>query len=834
MNQYLSRILLIVFLGFYASLWAQTNNPITLQNIATVKVDDLTDDQIRAFWNQAQERGLSMVQLQQIAIQRKMDPQEFSKLKTRIENLPQSSSKAEEEEDGRSVSDEDDSWEVTEQGKQDPGKKIVPQGENGKGKESEKRKENKNKSKIFGADLFNNKKLTFEPNLKMATPLNYQLGPDDELIIDVSGFSEANYKLKVSPDGYIRIPQVGPVAVSGLTIEQARKKITKAVSGIYGSVNSGETSINITLGNIRSIKVTVLGEITNPGTYTLPSLATAFNSLYVSGGPNKNGSFRNIKIIRNGKPYATIDVYEFLLKGEAKGNVRLQDQDVVKVGSYETRVEVKGEVKREGLYEVTAKETLKDIIDFAGGYTNEAYRDRIKVFRNTSKEKSVADIPGELVSMFVPKAGDIYTVDKVLSRFSNRVQINGAVFRPGYFAMDGGLTLSALIKKADGLTEDAFTSRGLIYRLKEDNSLEMVSFDVNEVLNGKDIILQREDNIQILSKLKLREEYVVSIAGEVLTPGNYPFAENMKVEDLIVTAGGLKESASKTKIEIARRIKTIDVSNPGAEVSSIFTYEVNDDLKTTEGKSIVLLPFDVVSIYRLPGFQTQRNITIEGEVLHPGQYTLTRNNEKISEIINRSGGMTASAFPEGAVLVRTKRLSGVDLYIRKKQMESLEKQSKDSTRAKELSESELTDNVSIVGIDLKKIQKDPGGASDLIMEEGDIIRIPRETQTVKVSGEVLYPVSIQYKKGKRFNAYVNGAGGYTQRALKKKGYVVYTNGSAESTKKFFVFNVHPKIKPGSEVIIPPREERRKLSAVEIVGITSSLATLVLIITTLSK
>jgi protein involved in polysaccharide export with SLBB domain len=326
----------------------------------------------------------------------------------------------------------------------------------------------------------------------------------------------------------------------------------------------------------------------------------------------------------------------------------------------------------------------------------------------------------------------------------------------------------------------------------------------------------------------------VSIAGEVLIPGEYPFAENMKVEDLIITAGGLKESASKTKIEIARRIKTVDVNSANAPVSNIITYEVNDELKTADGKEIVLLPFDVVSVYRLPGFGAQRNITLEGEVAHPGQYTLTRSNEKISEIIKRSGGLTASAYIEGAVLVRTKKITGVDLLIRKKQLESLKKQSKDTSIAKDRTELELADNYSIVGIELDKILSNSGGENDLKMEEGDIIRIPRETQTVKITGEVLYPISIQYKKGRLFNRYVRGAGGYTHRALKRKGYVVYTNGSAESTRKFLVFNIHPKVKPGSEIIVPPREERRKLSAVEVVGITSSLATLVLIITTLVK
>jgi protein involved in polysaccharide export with SLBB domain len=828
MNPYFSRLLLFLSLFISVFTFAQTQANLNIQNFANAKVDDLTDEQVLAFWNQAQEKGLSLTQLQHIANQRNMNLQEFAKLKLRIQNLTQSSNKIKKEES--SSNREYFGYENAEENL-----------EEGKNVDSEKEKNYKNANKdkkesqkIFGADLFNNKMLTFEPNLKIATPQNYQLGPDDELVIDVSGYSEVSYKLKITPDGTLRIPQVGLIAVSGLSIEQARKKITNKLASIYGTIQTGETSVNIALGNIRSIKVTVLGEVTNPGTYTLPSLATVFNSLYVSGGPNKNGSFRNIRVIRNGKLLTTIDVYDFLLKGEAKGNVRLQDQDIIKVGSYETRVELKGEVKREGLYEVTAKETLKDVIEFAGGYTNDAYRERIKVYRNTAKEKSVADVPAELINMFVPKAGDVFTIDKVLGRFSNRVQINGAVFRPGYFALDGGLTLAKLLKKADGLTEDAFMSRALIYRLKPDNSLEVISFDISEVLNGKDINLQREDNIQILSKLKLREEYTVSISGEVLIPGEYPFAENMKVEDLIITAGGLKESASKTKIEIARRIKTVDVNSANAPVSNIITYEVNDELKTADGKEIVLLPFDVVSVYRLPGFGAQRNITLEGEVAHPGQYTLTRSNEKISEIIKRSGGLTASAYIEGAVLVRTKKLTGVDLLIRKKQLESLKKQSKDTSIAKDRTELELADNYSIVGIELDKILSNSGGENDLKMEEGDIIRIPRETQTVKITGEVLYPISIQYKKGRLFNRYVRGAGGYTHRALKRKGYVVYTNGSAESTRKFLVFNIHPKVKPGSEIIVPPREERRKLSAVEVVGITSSLSTLVLIITTLVK
>jgi protein involved in polysaccharide export with SLBB domain len=429
----------------------------------------------------------------------------------------------------------------------------------------------------------------------------------------------------------------------------------------------------------------------------------------------------------------------------------------------------------------------------------------------------------------------VYTIDKVLERFSNRVQINGAVFRPGFFALDEGLTLAKLIAKADGLKEDAFTSRAAIYRLREDNSLEVISVDLNEVLSGKDVKLKREDNIQILSKLELREEYSVFIAGEVLKPGKYTFADNMRVEDLILTAGGLKLSAAKNKIEVARRIKDIDVDKADAPVSTILTYEVNDQLKTVDGKDIILQPFDVVSIYRLPGFQSQRNVTIEGEVHHPGQYTLMRNNERISEVLARSGGVTASGFPDGAVLLRTRKMTSVDQFIKRKKMQSVLKQSSDSASALEISNSDIGDATSIVGINLDKILKNPGSKYDLILEENDVIRIPRTIQTVKISGEVLYPLIVQYEKGKSFNYYVKNAGGYTMNGLKKKGYVVYANGSSYSTRKIlFVFNNHPKIKPGAEIIIPAREERKKLSALEVVSITSSLATLVLLIYTITK
>lgn len=802
MNQLTNKLILILFLLFSVSLFAQNETDLNISNLNEVNVDELSDKQVAEFWQQAQDKGMSISQLEQFATQKKVDPLQINKLKARIEGLQTT---------GKSPAVK--STERTFNGIES--KPLVI------------------KSNVFGASLFSDKSITFEPNLKIATPKNYILGTDDELLIDVFGYSEASYKLKVNTEGKIQIPIAGPIYVMGLTIDQARKKITQKLANYYSGITTGQTQVSISLGNIRSIKVTILGEVVLPGTYTLPSLATTFNALFASGGPNQNGSFRNIKLIRNGKTVSTIDVYEFLLKGDAKGNVQLQDQDIIKIGSYENRVELSGEIKRPGLYEVIKNEKLKDVIGFAGGFTDNAYRENIKVFRNGSTEKSVADIPQDLFNMFVPQSGDVYTIDKTLERFANRVQIEGAVFRPGFFALDEGMTLSKLIQKASGLREDVFTQRGLIYRLKEDNSLEVLSFDINEVMNGKDILLKREDNVKILSKLELKEEYTISIAGEVVNPGSFKFAENMNIEDVILTAGGLKESADKNRVEVARKINNYDAQNANAEVSKIITYELSDDLKTKDGKGIILLPFDVISVYKITGFQTQRNVVIEGEVSHPGQYTMIRNNEKISDLISRSGGLTASAFSDGAVLLRKRRPSFIDQYIKRKKIASFEKQSSDtSISRKQLLQSGVEDDLSIVGIDLAKILKNPGSKYDLILDENDIIRIPRIKQTVNVSGEVLYPVGIQYEKGKSFNKYVHGAGGYSQKSLKKKAYVVYANGSAASTKKIlFVINKHPKIKPGSEIIVPAKDERKKLSAVEVASIVASLSTLVLLLFT---
>jgi protein involved in polysaccharide export with SLBB domain len=612
-------------------------------------------------------------------------------------------------------------------------------------------------------------------------------------------------------------------------MEQARLKIIRQLSANYATISTGETKVNVALGNIRSIHVTIIGEAALPGTYTLSSLATAFNALYASGGPNKNGSFRNIRIIRGGKTIKKIDIYDFLVKGETGANISLRDQDIIKIEPYESRIELKGEVKRPGIYEVKDKETLKDVLNFAGGFTGKAYTERIKVVRNTPKEKSIADVPAEMFDMFIAQAGDVYQIGKLIDRYTNRVEIRGAVFRPGFFSLDEGLTVKKLIQKAEGLKEDAFMTRAIIYRLRDDNTAEVIAFDVNEVMAGKEIKLQREDVVEINSKLELKESFNVTIYGEVLRPNTYPFAENAKVEDLIVAAGGLKETASRKKIEIARRVKSGDDLN-GSESTKVFTYEVSEDLK--ENSDFYLKPFDIVTVYAIPGYGPQRNILIEGEVSFPGQYSLASQKERISDVINRAGGVSQYGNIEGAILVRTKKLSKTEELIRKQKIDAFIKQTKDTTKAEEISE-ELMQNTSIVGINLEKILKQPGGKNDLFLEDGDIIRVPRVAQTVKVSGEILYPVRIAYSKNRKLKKYINGAGGFTQRALRGKTYVVYANGSAEGTSKILFFNKYPKLKAGAEIIVPVKEERRRMSAGEIAAITSSFATIILLIYTIS-
>lgn len=830
------RIFLFLFLLtgiFYTGLsQAQT---ISTQNLSNIRVDDLSDDQIRAFLRQVESTGLSEAQLEQVAEARGMRPEEVRKLRERVEKIKKETENKEKtataerrrETRGRELNFEQDT----------SAREIDPETEAEKALLELK-------AKIFGASLFKNANLSFEPNLRLATPGNYMIGPDDEIVIDITGDNEANYKLQVSPEGTIRIEYAGIVSVSGLTVEQATQKIRSRLASTYPGIRSGRTQVTIGIGNIRSIRVTLLGEVVKPGSYTLPSLATAFNALYASGGPTENGSFREIEIIRNNRVIGKLDVYEFLLKGFQTNNIRLQDQDVIRIPTYNIRVEFSGEVKRPAIFEAVQGESLQDVINFAGGFTTQAYSSRIKVLQNTDRERRITDVFAVDFASYQPKNGDKYFAEPILDRFENRITIEGAVFRPGQFELEKGLTLARLIEKAEGVTEDAFMSRGYITRLKADNTSQLISFDLDKIIAGTspDITLQREDIVTIASIFELRDEYKVSIDGEVREPGTFDFSEGMSLEDLIIKSGGFKEGASPSRIEISRRVNNSNVLSVSAATARVFQVDVDKNLKLV-GNKFILQPFDIVSVRSETGYEVQRQVRIEGEVLYPGTYTVVRKDERISDLVTRAGGLTALAYAKGASLKRpgARPKSGgnnEELDTGKEELERFQRfqrlQENLGDTISLLKGQEVVKNI-YVGINLDKILAKPGSDFDLTLEEGDTIRVPKQLQTVKVSGEVLSPNSIIYEKGKTFKRYISEAGGFSDRSLRQNSYIAYANGSVKSTKKALLFfNNYPRVQPGAEIFVPKREVRRKLSAPELVGITSGLASLAVILLNLIK
>jgi protein involved in polysaccharide export with SLBB domain len=805
-----------------------TETAFSQSNYANVKVDELSDAQILQMIKKAESIGYSEAQLEQMAAAQGMKAEEVQKLRLRVEKVRKQGSTATQV-DTKVVSTGREGSETTDGGAVDNEKKV---------------KDEEIGPKIFGSELFKNGSITFEPNLRIATPKGYVIGPDDKLLIDLTGDNEASYNLQVSPEGVINLQYVGRIAVGGLTIDQATSKIRAAMGKTYPSLRSGRTNVSINLGNIRSIKVVLTGQVTKPGTYTLSSLATVYNALYASGGPSQNGSFRKIQLIRNNKVVSTVDVYDFLLRGIQQNNLRLQDQDVINVPVYEKRVEILGEVKTAALFEVVNGESLQDVIGFAGGFTPQAYTAKIKSFQNTDKERRIIDIVAADFGMYSPRNGDKYVVEAILDRFQNRVEILGAVFRPGLYELGSGLTLKGLITKADGLTEDAFLNRGYINRLNADNTQSLLSFDVAKVIEGtqEDIVLQREDKVTISSLFDLRDEYKVTIQGEVRAGGTFDYADNMTLEALIQMAGGFKENATPRRIEISRRIKNSDAKSASAKTAQVFTVGVDQNLKVLD-KTFTLKPFDVVSVRSSEGYQVQKQVKLEGEVIYPGLYTITQKNERISDLIKRAGGLTPTAYSEGASLKRpgAEKVNPGD----KNAIDNRDEEGKKFLNLKRAQEAGVKDTVraevqlqliqsDLVGIDLDKILKRPQSRYDLIVEDGDVIRVPRQLQTVKVTGEVLNPNSIVFLPGRSFKQYVNGAGGFTSSALKKGAYIKYANGSVEAGSKFLFFNNFPKVKPGAEILVPKKAERERMTAQGWIGLGTAIASLGAIIVSLLR
>lgn len=812
---------------FSTILFTQPLSAQVKPDLSTVKVDELSDQQVGAFVYELQKLGITDQQMDQQLQQMGMSTSNIQLLRRRMNAIRSQGSTAIQPAPKQGNS-------ATTAQRQQLGDSLLGVQQAGKAQFDYVYEQLLTQN--FGANVFQNRNLSFEPNIRLATPANYLLGPDDELLIDVSGFSEANYQLKISPEGNIRIPLVGNISVSGKTVEQAGQVIRQRLaSTIYTNIKSGNTKVSTTLGAIRSIRVMVIGEATLPGTYTLPSLATVYHALYACGGPSKNGSYRNIELLRNNKVVATIDVYKFLTTGIKKEDIRLMDQDIIRISLYETRVELKGEVKKPGLFDVVKGEKLSDLIRYAGGYTEAAYTSKLQLYRNNEKEREVSTIANNAVTNFTPKAGDTYLVGRIMGRFSNRVNVSGAVYRPGDYELKEGMTLKQLIQSADGLRDDAFLKRAIIHRYKKDLSPEILSFSPEQIINGaaQDIVLQKEDRITIYSQLDLQQARFVAIEGEVMQPGTYLYEEGMRLQDLILMAGGLKASATEKRIEVARRMKQEDSTVRIKDNSTAIILQANISSSLSDSsqyQSFVLDAYDEVVVRKAPGYSEQKNVVIEGEVAYTGKYTLQTKTERISDLVKRAGGLTPFAYVSGAILIRTKRLSKTEQYNFEVGVNNLIKQNYQAGTPEALLQNQLnfaqnrtSENV---GIDLEKILDNPGTDYDLLLNDGDTLRIPKQLQTVRVIGEVLYPTLVRYDEDFQFKDYINGAGGYSDRAAKKRAYVVNANGSARGTHSFLFVKDYPKIGPGAEIFVPVKREKEKLKTWELVSITASLATLV--------
>ncbi|GAB2773445.1 SLBB domain-containing protein [Rhabdobacter roseus] len=695
------------------------------------------------------------------------------------------------------------------------------------------------RNKIFGYSLFANKKFDPIPDLQMATPANYNIGPGDQLNVYIYGYAEGTYPLTVNRDGFVSIPRVGNVNLSGKTIEEATKilidKFSKFTPGLLGTGGKPALSkLTITLGQVRTVKVFVTGEVINPASYSLPSLSSAFNALYQAGGPNEIGTFRDIKVIRNNKVVSRFDIYEYLTKGSLSGAITVQDNDNISVGYYQTRVTVMGNVKRPGIYEMKPEENLSDLLMFAGGFTDNAYRARVRIDRFTGRERRIEDVSASQFDSFKLVTGDEITVETVLNRFENIVTIGGAVMRPGDYSLESSPTLLTLLEKAQGLREDAFTGRVNVLRTRKDMTVANISINLADMINNQtpDLELTRLDEVIVHSRFELAEPSHVRISGEVNNPnfgeeGHFEYMANMTLEDLLLKAGGFKESAKASQVVVVRRKRDANVLASDAQIAEEYTFDVSRDLSlNSRASNFVLYPYDEVIVRKAPNYQEQKFVTIEGEIVDPGEHVITNRNEKISDIIRRAGGLTALAYIPGATLLRTTILTEAEVRQTKSAVEEISSDLKKGSIEIAVGE----ERQDFIGIRLDRILKNPGSVEDLIVQEGDIIRIPKRLETVQVQGELLYPTTVKYERGMSFMDYISQAGGFKRSSLRRSAYVKYPNGSVDRTRKFLVFNVYPKVEPGSEIYVPTRAGN-ELTPQQIlqqgISITSTLFTLII-------
>lgn len=684
-------------------------------------------------------------------------------------------------------------------------------------------------NRVFGRNIFNTKNLTFEPSVNLATPPNYRLGPGDEVVIDIWGTSQNTIRQQISPDGTINIEKIGPVNLNGMTVAEANNYMKKVLGKTYSGLDTpdGTLEIRLTLGNARTIQINVMGEVVQPGTYALSSFSTVFHALYRAGGVNDIGSLRNVQVTRNGKNVATVDVYEFIMKGKTQDDIRLQEGDVIIVPAYEALVQISGNVKRPMKFEMKKDETLSTLLNYAGGFSSDAYTRSLRVVRQNGEEYEINTVKEIDYSVYRMRNGDVVTAEAILNRFTNKLEIRGAVYRPGIYQLSGQLnTVRELVDEANGLMGDAFTNRAVLQREREDLTSEVISVDIRGILAGTspDIPLQKNDILYIPSIHDLEDRGDVAIFGEVAKPDSYPFSDNMTLEDLIIRAGGLREAASTVRVDISRRIKDPKSTDYTDSIGQTFTFALKDGFVIDGQQGFVLQPYDQVFVRRSPGYQAQQNVQVTGEVLFGGTYALTNREERLSDVIRKAGGATPNAYLRGAKLTRV-----ANEAEKKRMREVIQLMDRQFGEAMMDSLGIKVDSTFTVGIELDKAVANPGSEYDLVLREGDVINVPKLNNTVKINGAVMMPNTVGYLKGKDVDYYLDQAGGYALNAKKSKKFVIYMNGQVARIKG----SDKTKIEPGCEIIVPTKKDK-KTNIGEILGYASSFGSLATMFATLTN
>lgn len=808
-------VLFVLSIILFCSNQLQAQNTLfDTQDLSQTNIDDVSDNQLISLYNKAIEAGVDESDIYKILAQKGLPPTEIVKLRERLRNLSPTK-KTFQKNDLSIEKDTNDLEHVYDTTRE----KLLLQ------------KFTPDKS-IFGSELFTTNSLVFEPNLHIPAPAGYILGPDDEIVVSVYGYSEKKYNLTVNESGEIYIPNVGPIYVSGLSIEQATDKIkSKLASTIYTAINSGKTKVQVTLGKIKSIRVTVIGQAKKPGTYTVSSLTTLYNILYLCGGPTAMGSYRDIEVIRGNQPKRTADLYDFLVNGNQKDNILLQEGDVVRIPYYKNRVILSGNIKRPGKFEMLDNETFNDLLNYSGGFTDNAYRGAVTVVRQTATEKKIIDVNASEYDSFKTNGSDSFIVRRLQDEFGNRIIISGSVLRPGSYQLTPELTVNSLIEKAGGLKRDAYTKRISIFRYLKNKMPTMMSVDLDS--SGKsDVFLVKDDSVAVHSIFEFQDSNYVSIEGNVRKPGNIPWRKNLTLRDVLLATGGISEFGDSSTIEISRRIKNANVDKANHTESRIFNLNLSVQ---TNGEDVVLQPYDLIIVKALPGYSAQRTVLVLGEVKSPGRYGLQKSGDRISDVLKRVGGFKASA-DSSSITIRRSIKSNLTVAEREKLFQRILNINPDSLSLHPRLKDELYKSYDLISVDLTKALSNPNNSENLVLEDGDVLTIDRSSNLVKISGEVYYPTIIPYKVNKNLKYYINQAGNFTPYARKTGALVIHPDGKAATVKHFLWFKFYPSVTARSEIFVPQKvkSNRVKLGTGELALIVSALGILANLIVTTSK